>query len=640
MITRILLFILIAVIYANANANANEIDYKSFGHLPMVEHPTVSPNGKHIVAVYNSESGPLVVVSDFGSQEITTVAKLNKAQDRIEELTWANNERVVISASYSEKILGDRYRVNRLFSVNKDGSNLLLINRKEIRKGNALRAKTKPSRIVSLLRGDKENLLIQIFDEKDQGWSVFKVNIYTNSFEKLFANKFDVNNWFANAKGEVVFGVGIEKDLTTIWYREDNSQKWKKLHSKKAYQGSTFNPVLVKGDKAVVITDHKLGRQALWLYNIKTDEFEKELYANEKFDVKTAILNPLGTEVIGAVYFEHYKRNFFFNDNDKSVFSLVKNSFKKYQTTIVDFSLDRKQVLVLAESDISPPKYFWLDLQKKKGGLWFSAYPHLENKKLVSVIPFDFEARDGKNLNGYLTLPYANKKPALVVFPHGGPQARDYQYFNPYVQYFASLGYAVLQVNFRGSTGFGNQHETDGYREWGNKMQNDIYDAVYWLDEKNLVNTKDSCIVGASYGGYVALTSAFQKPDLFKCTVSLAGISDLPALVEDEYKYPTLRAFVRKTIGDPKDTTDLVNMNNLSLINNIDKVKSPILLVHGTYDTQVNFSQSEQLYDKANAEGKDIQYLEIAKATHYFDNNENRLTVFKTVGEFLNKHLN
>lgn len=628
-----------------ATAKDKPLSYKEFGHLPMIQHPVVSPDGKHIVSVLNSPEGPSIVLSKFGSSELMTIAKLKKSQDRFDHIQWANNERLIISASYSKKYFNDYTRVNRLYAVNIDGSKFKLVANKKNRERPAWMDILSSSRIVSLLDKDPEHILLELYDERDENWSVFKVNIYNNEFKKLFVNKYDVRSWYANSDGEVVFGVQYDgtnkkKDTINIWHRKNNQSEWTLLHTRKMYGSNSFDPIMVKGDKAIVISDHQLQRKAMWLYDIPSGKFEKILYSNDKYDVNSGILSPDGREVIGAVYFDHYRRNHFFNENDAKVYSIVKNSFKKYHTTIADFSLDRKKVLVWAQKDNSPPKYFWLDLNKNKGGYWFSSYPYLENKPLANVEAFEFDATSGMTLNGYLTLPNGhNDKTPLIVFPHGGPQSRDYQYFNPYVQYFAAQGYAVLQTNFRGSTGFGNNYEIKGYRQWGKAMQQDVYDALDWVGSQNIVDVNNTCMVGASYGGYVALTAAFQKPERFKCIISIAGVSDVEGIAINEFKYPTLRAFVEKTIGNPHVDDDVELMKSVSPINHVDKMKAPILLLHGSYDTQVPIKQTREFYEKAKSAGVDIKNVEYKYGTHYLDENSNRLSAFEEIGEFLEEHL-
>jgi len=233
----------------------------------------------------------------------------------------------------------------------------------------------------------------------------------------------------------------------------------------------------------------------------------------------------------------------------------------------------------------------------------------------------------------------AKKKPPLVVFPHGGPAARDYQYFDEFVQFFANRGYAVLQMNFRGSEGFNNLYETAGYREWGQAMQTDIYDAVEWLEEQGTVNTDKACMVGASYGGYAALVAAFQQPERFKCIVSISGIADLTEHAVTTARSGWYEPFVVKTIGDPGDGEDRKMLDEASATNKLALIKRPILLIHGTHDTQVRVSQARDFYKKAKRAGVKVKYIELQYGTHYFDENQNRLQVFKALDDFLGKHL-
>lgn len=227
-----------------------------------------------------------------------------------------------------------------------------------------------------------------------------------------------------------------------------------------------------------------------------------------------------------------------------------------------------------------------------------------------------------------------NSKPPLVVLPHGGPHSRDYRYFDPLVQLIAHEGYAVLQINFRGSSGFGTDFETSGYYQWGRRMQQDVMDGVDWLNKQNLVNG-DACIVGGSYGGYVALTAAVQTNQAFKCFVSIAGISDLEEMIDDEERADTYVA----NIVDPADSDAKKALADVSAINHLDKIKAPILLIHGTKDTRVNFQQSSDFYSKAKSKGLNVRYIELKNGTHFLDNPDNRKVAYGEISAFLNKYL-
>lgn len=648
---KIIILIVLSVLSNFGHSKTPSLNYEKYGHLPMVTKAKVSPDGAYIVALLNSAEGPSVVVSEFAKKELTTLIKLQKSHDRIDEIFWGNNNRIIVSSSYSKKLFGDRIRVHRLFAVNIDGTDLVELKKKHLRELDASEQFFKDinssSEIISLMREDNEHVLIQSYSQNDKAQSVFKVNIYKNKFEKIFVNKYNVHSWIANQNSQVVLGIGRDKndpEIRTFYSRANNNSDWKLLYTRKGYSGDTFQPIYVNNDKVFVISDKDHDRQSLWQYDIPSGTFEKLLYGNDQYDVSGAILDSDNNKVIGAYYYDHYQKEHYFNESDITVSKMVKNSFKSYQTNIASMSEDRTKILVSAVRDNSPEKYFWLDLKKKSGSFWFSQYPYLEGRTLVGKIPFDYVANDGMKLNGYLTLPnkpkYEDKNAPLVVLPHGGPiGVRDYQYFDPYVQFIANMGYAVLQVNFRGSGGFGNNYETSGYRNWGKLMQQDVYDAISWLEEQQLVDTSNACMVGFSYGGYVALTSAFQKPEQFKCIVSVAGVSDINKRVDNLSKYKSYRPFIRKTMGDMADENVTQEFFELSAINNINKIKAPILLVHGIHDTRVRFEQSEDFYEKAKDAGLEVDYIEFKHGTHFLDENDNRLAAFKALGDFLTKHL-
>ena len=619
---------------------AAKLPYEHFGHLPIVEQPSVSPNGELVAVVVNSDRGPTVNIAPFGSRDLTPIIQLKSGEDRIDWIEWANDDRLLVSASQSSLISGDRIRISRLFSIGADGQGLREIKRKTVTPPKWFEVFYDTTRIVSWLRDDPEHVLIELYDTLDGAIAVFKVNIYTNDFDKLFVNTYDVNSWFANGEGEVVFGTSRDEEILTFWYREGNDADWRELHSREIFESETFDPILVKGNKAYVFSDHEIARQGIWLYDIESGEFEELIYAAENHDVQTAILSVDRDEVVGATYYDHYRVKTYFDAEYEATSSIVDKSFSDYQTFIASRSKDRKRMIVQALRDDSPPKYFWLDLAKGAGGFWFSQYPYLEKQQLAKVQPFEYEARDGMPLNGYLTMPVdAKKKPPLVVFPHGGPAARDYQYFDEFVQFFANRGYAVLQMNFRGSEGFNNLYETAGYREWGQAMQTDIYDAVEWLEEQGTVNTDKACMVGASYGGYAALVAAFQQPERFKCIVSISGIADLTEHAVTTARSGWYEPFVIKTIGDPGDGEDRKVLDEASATNKLALIKRPILMIHGTHDTQVRVSQARDFYKKAKRAGVKVKYIELEYGTHYFDENQNRLQVFKALDDFLGKHL-
>ena len=641
--------IVIGLMLTTLQADGKEaLTYKKFAHLPLISKVSVSPDGKHSAAVYQSEAGPSVVVSKFGSKDIATVAKLRMDRDRIDAISWSGSKRLIIHSSVSEKYSKNRWRESYYFAVNLDGSNLIEIKPKRLNRGAEWEIRLASRvRLISSLPKDDDHILVQAYDIGDRGQAVFKVNINDNSFEKQFSNRYDVHSWFVNSNGVPIFGIGSKKhepEVIQYWYREPGTEEWLLINEMKNMSGDTFSPLVVQNGKLWVKSDRDLDRDAIWEFDPKTATFGKLVYAHPKFDVTGLIMNADKSKAIGVEYVDHFPETHYFEKGDTDINQLVANSFPGYKTVIASRSQRSDKLLVIAYKNDSPAKYFWLDIAGGKGGFWFGQYPYIERMTLGKTEPFTYKARDGMELYGYLTMPPNLKKgeqPPLIIHPHGGPFGpRDNQNFDYMVQFLANLGYAVLQPNFRGSGGYGSVYQTAGYKQWGLKMQDDVYDSVEWLKKQGTVDTSNACIVGWSYGGYVALTGAFQKPTAYQCIISIAGVSDVEMLTDEgQRQRSALTEFHKKAIGNTDIDAEKEQLANASAINFVERIKAPILLIHGKNDTQVHYGQSAAFYEEGKEAGLDIDYIEYETGTHYLDEYNNRLDAFMHIEKFLKKHL-
>lgn len=640
-------FTFLAILLVPCLALAESLPYTNFGHLPVIDQPSVSPDGEHVAAVLNGADGPTVVVSQFASRELQGVVRLKYGDHRIDWITWANNERLLVSVSESSGQGTEKYRVPRLYQVGLDGKDMKQIRRritgKEMERLTEWQKKLPTNNIISLLPQDPEHILMQVWDEWDNAFAVYKVNIEKNKFKKLFPNTYDVWTWRADGKGNIVYGweYNVNTNEYVYWHRPVGEKKWQKLHSRKAYGDESFWPMHIDGTKAIVRSDRELGRESVWRYDIVTGEYEELLFAADNHDVAGAILSNDRSELLGVYYYDHFRKDHYFDNEADKKAQFVKASFPHHATSIVSRSLDENRMIVSIVRDNEPRKYVWVDLATKAAGLWFSQYPYLDGKQLPTVTPIEFEARDGMTITGYLTMPlqWEGDKPSLIVHPHGGPSGRDYRYFNPWVQFFANRGHAVLQVNFRGSEGFGTEFLQAGWRQWGQAMQEDVYDAVEWLQEQELVDTDRKCVVGASYGGYVSLVAAYQNPDEYRCIASIAGIANLYELAKLDSLYRSRKEFIGMEVGDPSDSGDKKMLMENSAINHVGAIKAPLLVIHGTEDTRVRIKQTRDFFRKASEAGIDIEYLELEDGTHFLDEYNNRLAVFEALDSFLQQHL-
>jgi dipeptidyl aminopeptidase/acylaminoacyl peptidase len=299
---------------------------------------------------------------------------------------------------------------------------------------------------------------------------------------------------------------------------------------------------------------------------------------------------------------------------------------------VVDASRDGKKLLIASESDVRPAEYLLLDTDEKKLRKIGSANPALAKTPLAAMKAISIKAPDGKLLPGYLTLPLGSgaKKLPTIIYPHSGPYYRDNWGFDPMVQFMASRGFAVIQVNFRGSTGYGDEWYEAGLRNWGTVMVDDITATTKWAIAEGIADPAHTCIVGWSYGGYAALMSAVREPDLYKCVVSIAGVSDLRALANEARRFYGGRFRAKYSIGDDAD-----ELKAGSPLRSPDKIKVPVLLVHGDDDIQVSIDHSRRMARALDREKKKYELVVIKDGNHSLTRYEWRETLLTKLEAFL-----
>ena len=296
--------------------------------------------------------------------------------------------------------------------------------------------------------------------------------------------------------------------------------------------------------------------------------------------------------------------------------------------------------LVAYTSDCEPVRYYAYDRETRSADYLFSNRPDLEDCTLAPMKPFTITSRDGLDLHSYLTLP-AGAEPRglpMVLNVHGGPWARDEWGYDPEAQWLANRGYAVLQVNFRGSTGFGKAFLNAGNREWGAKMHDDLIDAVDWAVAEGVADPKRICIYGGSYGGYAALVGAAFTPDVFSCAIDIVGPSSIITLIDSvpPYWQPLLNVF-RVRVGDVE--TEKEFLDSRSPLFKADRINIPMLIAQGANDPRVKQAEAEQIVNALRAKGKEVDYLLYADEGHGFARPENRMAFYAAAEQFLARHL-
>jgi dipeptidyl aminopeptidase/acylaminoacyl peptidase len=643
--------LILIILSFNTIAKSPLIPLKHFTQMPMVSTPSISPDGKNIAVILNQGEFTQVAVIPFNDRSnIKVLLQLGTEKYRIDDIYWGNDERILVSVTQPFMISLNRYRTTHLYSANIDGSEVFEIRKK-------VRGRNKKARdfyynnpyLLSLLENEPEHILVTMRDERDGNYSsIFKVNIINGDFDKYLPNSKRIISWGVTRKGEVLLAFGVDKDPTTdiyhIYTRKHSDADWNLIKTIEDYKSDSFsvemyesetNSIIVKSDHTE--NEEDIAKDSLWRYHIATEKFELLGRAPENFDVTGAIIRREGEirKVIGYSYNDGFIRYVYFDKKSNDLAKQIRSLFSKkdLQANLYDSDRNKERYIISTISDRKATQFYLFDKKTNKLSPWYGKYPQLDKYTLSKVEPFDFTARDGMKLHGYLTLPNNIKNPPVILYPHGGPYARDSQYFDTYVQMFASRGYAVLQVNFRGSTGYGNSYHTSGYMQWGKEMQTDLLDAMQWVNKSGKADTDNACIVGGSYGGYAALVAGFQTPDMFKCIISIAGISDM------EKQINFWQRFGSDGYVDNAVSKDSAEMAKVSPVNHVSKFKAPVLLIHGKSDIRVSYYQSDKMYNELKDAGKDVEYELFNFGTHHLNDAANRTRAMTMMEAFLTKHL-
>ena len=616
------------------------IPLSAYFAMPTIERPQLSPDGKHILALVPNGNNQSVVVTEFGKRKFSPIVQLKDDDDRIESMYWLNNEKIIIYSSYAEQLAGQTARFNSLYTVNRDGSNLQVLQvPKRLR--NPGRNYSTVS-VLSVLPNDPEHILVQAYTKVDNYPAAFKVNIDDGKFTKVFSSVKDVRSWLANRDGEILVGVkrkynrvDKENDITIIVRSDTSSDNWESIYTYQPGEKNSFKLQSYLDDTTVLVsTDYGENQQTLRKFDLQTKEFGELVFKVDGYDLDSVLKR--NDEVIGVGYTDDFYTIEYFDKQSKALQGELQAIFPGSNVYLSSSSRNYKRLIASVASQSSPTKFYLVDLDKGAVTPWMSTQPSLEGHQLPAKQKLKVTTRDGKELVAYFTMGKDYGDSPLVVLPHGGPHSRDTQAFDSWTQMLARRGYAVLQVNFRGSSGYGNAFEAAGYKQWGKLMQNDVYDAVKFINDNNLANTQKSCIVVSSYGGYVALTAGFQQPDMFDCVVSVNGIADIPDLIAKDSEWGGgSKAYLRDTIGDVDNSDELAALKANSAINFVENFKVPVLLIAGENDTRVHFSQSRDFYEAMKSANKDVQYILLDKGTHFIDTAAHRETTFSAIDKFI-----
>lgn len=638
-------------------ASADEIAEAAarFGARPSVLDLGISPDGDKIFIIGTRvDGGENAIVVDLATTNAVPILSSRGGTEKLTHCQFVLEDRVVCGIYVFDRTGGNIHAATRLATISADGKDLKQLTA-PTRKSAYYTSGYGGGIIDYNVAGDPRSVLMvryiapevstsSLVARTDQGLAVEAVDLYSLK-RRIIERPRDAVDFETDGLGNVRLmetmpfnASGYAESKSTYSVRPTVGAGWEQI-STVTYDGGRshgFEPVAVAPDRNSILgfADYQ-GRKALFERPLGQGGEPKMLLAHPRADVDGLVRIGRDQRIVGVTYATEKRVVEYF---DKELAALIASLRKALPTSpqisIVDASKDEKKLILFIGSDIDPGQYYLFDKTTKKLAPIMGVRENLAGQKFGEMKPITFPAGDGTMIPGYLTLPPGSggKNLPAIVMPHGGPAARDEWGFDWLVQYFATQGYAVLQPNYRGSTGYGsNWFQKNGFQSWKTAI-GDVNDAGRWLVSQGIASKDKLAIVGWSYGGYAALQSAVLDPDLYKAIVAIAPVTDLAALKE-ESRYYTNHRIMENFIGSGPHIAEG------SPARYAERFKAPVLLFHGDLDMNVGVEESRLMNNKLKAAGKTVDYFEFKELEHQLDDNAARTRLLADSDRFLRRTL-
>jgi dienelactone hydrolase len=615
---------------------------------------SISPDGRYLALIIRQDGRRFVAVRDRQSgKSVRHVAEARAEDGAPRWCRWANPTRLLCSFYGLGSEKGHNFAVTKLVGVNADGTDLAVLGSRRGGMGTL----QLEDRILDWTPDDPRSVLLEL-DQGDSALSathataatgefpdgypeVYDLDVYTGDLKRVMRDRPPIQHFVTDGRGAVRLGTGYAEDEVVQFGRVLGQDGWKELHRAKASDddADAMEPVtVVPGTNLAYLTGQHEGRNAIWQVDLTDEKPPELLFSHPQVDIDGAIFTADG-RFLGVTYDAERPGAYYTDPRAASAYAATVKALPGRAIRIVDSTPDGRVFLLRAESDIEPPYFLVLDAKPEGASLEVigRSAPGLLGKSLAQMLHIVFTARDGVKVPGYLTLPTAGAapgKPPLVVLPHGGPASRDSWGYDTWVQFLASRGYAVLQVEFRGSSGYGHAWLRAGFRDWGGLPYDDVIDGTKWALSQGYADASRVCIVGGSYGGYLAELAATRNQNhVFRCAVSVAGVSDIAELRRDR------RFFSRWQIANASVESDARKMHEQSPRLHAADVNVPVLLIHGRRDYTVEVDHTTMMDNALKKSGKPHEVVLIEEADHYFQEDTQQRQLLESLGAFLAREL-
>jgi dipeptidyl aminopeptidase/acylaminoacyl peptidase len=613
-------------------ADPHPLSVEAFAELPFLFEPILSPDGARIAARVSSGGREWIGIWTL-SEPRDHPPKLIEVGD-IERFAWAGSGRLIISTVavrlMSSGVLIAYGPARQIFVYD-------LASDKSMPLGQSHGMFADVIFIDPLGRyvlvSDQDNLINPPHVER--------IDLATGAAVEVQRRMGDVWSWFADANGVVRVGVDYDEHRTRIYYRSTPDAPLTHADTHRDLRdGSAIDTIrfVTASDHAVIVTNAQTGRFGVYNYDFATDTLGAAIFEHPEVDVTAAIFSPEGG-VDGVTYEDDRPRVHWLDPASAQLQAMIDRTLPGKTNTIVNRSRDDNRVLIFSSAADDPGTYYVFDRAARRMEVFASPYNSLVGHDFAPVRSVSYRDRAGFTIHAYLTLPAGRPEHGLplIVLPHGGPFLRDSWAFDPEVQFLASRGYAVLQPNFRGSTGYGRDFVQSGYGQYGGAMIDDMEDGIDWLADQGIADRARVCIMGSSYGGYAAIWGAMRSPSRYRCAISFAGPTDLRAILRYDSQSFMPRRYVR-AFRQQLEGEERADLDAVAPARHPELLHVPLLLAQGRQDPIVPPDQAERLLSGLTRVHAPVESVFFDKAGHGFNDAAEATDFYRRVEAFLAAH--
>jgi dipeptidyl aminopeptidase/acylaminoacyl peptidase len=621
------LYLLIAAMSFVASAPAQtsippKIPVRDFFRNPETTAYQLSPSGDYIAFLKPYENRLNIWVQRRQGGEPTRITSVTDRD--ISSFAWKGDKYLL----YAKDNGGDENY--HLYAADRDGQAV-----RELTPFEGVKV-----RIVDDLEDNPTDVIIEMNKRNKEFFDAYRLNVEAGDMKVVAENPGNISGWMTDHDGNLRVATTTDGVNTSLLYRKTDQDPWKPILTTNFKEA--FDPQFFTFDNQNLYGVSNLGRDksAVVEFDLGSGKETKILYENPEVDVSGLAYSRKRKVLTSAFYTTSKTERHFFDKQAEELYDTLEQKLPGYEVLVVSTNKNEDLFIVRTLSDRSLGAFYLYDLKSGELTKIADRNPWLHEDQLAEMKPIEYQSRDGLTIHGYLTLPKGRdpKNLPVVVNPHGGPWVRDAWGFNPEVQFLANRGYAVLQVNYRGSTGYGRKFWQASFKQWGGTMQDDITDGVNWLVSQGIADPKRVAIYGGSYGGYAVLEGLTKNPDLYAAGVDYVGVSNLFTFLKTVPPYwkPYLD-MMYEMVGNPQTDKSWFEAHSPAL--NADKIKAPLFVAQGAKDPRVNINESNQIVEALKKRGVDIQYMVKPNEGHGFHNEENRFDFYEAMEAFLSKHL-